>query len=144
MTPTSLANGSAWQGVLMNLGSSWARRQKVTLRLKLNAAGTNGNSVEVYFSESIDGTNFDGGASGLDATFANSSEKKYQMTPVGELPVSNALGTGWQQKSWEYNPRSQYIAPVVVNGSGVAFSGTAADFELIIQPINEGIAESAP
>lgn len=144
MTLTGLANGSARQGVYIDFGSNWARRQKMTLRFKLAVAGTNGNAVELYMAESPDGTNFDGGATGTDAALSNSSEVKHQMTAVGEVPVSNALATGFQQKSWEYNPRSRYAAPAVINGSGQAFSATASDHTLTIEPINEGIIESAP
>lgn len=145
ITCTSLANGSARQGVKGDLGANWARRWKATLECKLNAAGTNLSEVEVYLSESTSataGTDNDGGASGTDAALSNPSEVKHQMTPIGSIAVSNALGTGKQQQSWIFTPKSRYQSPAIVNNSGQAFTGTAADTILTLQPLEELIQET--
>lgn len=146
ITCTSLASGSARESTKLDLGAIFARRWKVTFETKLNAAGTNGTEIELYTNESSSsaaGTDNNGGATGTDAAFSNSSELKHQWAAVGSLAVSNAAGTNLQRQSFYYTPVSRYQSMLVVNNSGVAFSGTATDTIITWTPCEEGIEDTA-
>lgn len=140
ITCTNLANGSAREGAKGDLGTNFARRWKVTIEAKLAVAGTNGNEIELYASQSDSataGTGNAGNTTGADAALANSAETKLQMIPVGSLAVSNALGTGTQRQHFEFIPIARYFIPVVVNNSGQAFSATAGDTIITLTPLEE-------
>ena len=145
ITCTSLANGSARQGAKGDLGTPFAKRWRLTLEIKLTSAGTNGNEVEVYWAGSDSataGTGNPGNTSGTDASLSNPSEVKRQLIPVGSLMVANSLGTGVQRQVMEFCPNARYGMPVLVNNSGVAFSGAAADTIITIAPLQDSVQES--
>jgi len=145
ITCTSLADGSAREGAKGDLGAQWARRWEVTFEFKLTSAGTNGNEVELYASQSDSATAAtanEGNATGSDAALTNHAETKQLMTAIGSVPVSNALSTGVQRKKFEYCPTSRYQIPVVVNRSGVAFSSTAGDTIIVFKPLEELIQDT--
>jgi len=145
ITCTSLADAAAREGAKGDLGAAWARRYEVTFEFKLTSAGANGTEVELYTSQSDSataGTNNEGNATGADAALSNPAETKQLMTPIGSVPVSNALGTGTQRKKFEFCPTSRYQIPVVVNRAGVAFSSTAADTIIVFKPLEELIQET--
>lgn len=145
ITCTSLANGSAREGVKGDLATPRGRRWLVSLETKLAAGGTNGNEIELYFSQSDNataGTGNAGGATGTDAAFSNASELKLQMIPVGSIAVANSAGTGLQRQHFEFIPIARYVCPVIVNNSGQAFSGTAGDTIITLTPIEESIQDT--
>lgn len=140
LTLTSLTNSSARQGAKGDLGSAFARRYAVLFTTAVGSAAANGLTVEVWWAASphaTAGTENPGAASGADAAFATSAEYKLQLLFVGALNLSNNAGTSVQKQVFELSPPTRYGMPVVVNLSGQSLSGTAADHEVRIVPIEE-------
>lgn len=140
-TPTSLANGSARETAKIFLGSSQpASGWLVTLKTKGASAPTAYASTDVYanFSGSATaGTDNAGDASGTDAAFPSAgtkAEKLRQLEFIGPLIYSTS--TGQQTKVVGIlPPLKPYVSLIVDNNSGVAFSGTASDHEIILTPL---------
>lgn len=146
ITCTSLANAAAREGDKIDLGANWARAWLVTFETKLVSAGTDRTEIELYTNQSTSGTAGTancGGATGADAAFSNSSTLKHQWTPVGSIAVANSAGTGVQRQCYEFTPSARYQSPLVVNNSGVAFSGTAGDTIITWTPLEESINDTA-
>lgn len=144
ITLASLANNAARQGVKGDLsaaaGGYWARRWAVLVSSAVAVAAVNGTIIELWWAGSPSptaGTDNPGGYLGTDAAFTTPAEYKYQLLFVGQLNLSNNAGTGVQKQMMEFYPQFRYGGPVLVNSTGQALSGTAADHEVRLVPVEE-------
>lgn len=143
-TPTSLANDAGWQGAKGDLGVNWAQRQIVRLDVAMASAPTDASAVELYWCPSTSataGTDNSGNLSGTDATVSNPDQIKRQLTFLGPLILSNALGTGVQKQHFSFYPIARYGFPVVVDKAGVAFSATASNQKVVVTPAIDEVIE---
>lgn len=140
LTLTSLANGSARQGDKGNfIDATFGNPAylRVYFQTAVASAATNGLQVELYAGESTNATaatDNPAGLTGADGAFASPDELKLQLFLVGGLNLSNATGTAVQDQVFIYFPSSPYWVPVVVNKSGQALTGTAANHFITSTP----------
>lgn len=109
---------------------------EVTVETKLASAPTAGNQVVTYlgFSGSATaGTDNPGGLTGADAAVGN-ADQLLQLSFVGALALSNALGTGVQRKVFWVSPKKEYVIPVQQNSSGVSTSNVDGETSITIRP----------
>lgn len=148
LTLTSLANGSAWQGEksasLVHGTYGLPELLAIFFETALAVAGTNGNTVDLFFGESDSataGTNNPGNLSGSDAAWSNPAELFGQLRYAGSLIVSNARGTNPQKVRLILPmPTVGYICPAVFNQSGQALHGTASNHALTVTPFYRTIS----
>ena len=88
ITLTSLANGNGREGDEHDFGATFAARIRLAIELDFNAAPTAGEVVNVYWSSSHDGTDYDGECTGSDAAY-NSEDDMKRLHFVGSLVASN-------------------------------------------------------
>jgi hypothetical protein len=144
MTPTSLANGSYYEGAKLDLGATRAQLYAVYLDLEIAATPTAGNTVSVWcnFSSSgTAGTDNGGGCGGADAAYtgysSNAAASVKQLVFVGDGVVT-AQATATVQKrifAGYVSPTDRYVSPVILNGSGAAFHSTITNFQLRMVPV---------
>jgi len=120
----SLANGDGRSGDEHDFGATFAGRAHVQMTLDFNAAPTAGATVDLYWSSSADGTDYDGECSASGTAYNSEADMK-RLHYVGALVCSN--DTDPQRASWVMFMPTRYGLPVVSNQSGQALtsSGTA-------------------
>jgi len=136
LTLTSLANGDGRAGAKADLGqgsANWPDLVNVTVELDFNVAPTAGSFVNVYWSGSIDNTNFDGECTGSDAAYNDENDMK-RLDLVGTLICTN--DTDPQRMSFVYAPKARYGLPVISNLSGQALTATGTDQKVTVTPLN--------
>ena len=69
LTLTSLADGDGRAGDEHDFTATFPARARLELLVDFNVAPTAGNVVDVYWSSSDDGTNYDGECTGSDAAY---------------------------------------------------------------------------
>ena len=124
LTLTSLADGDGRMGEEHDFTATFPARARLELLVDFNVAPTAGNVVDVYWSSSDDGTNYDGECTGSDATY-NSEYDAKRLQYVGSLAASN--DTDPQRASWVFFLPARYGLPVVMNQSGQALTATGTD-----------------
>lgn len=136
MNCRNLANAGIREGAksatLVDGTKGFPELLEITAETKLQSAPTAGNSCAVYLgfsSSATAGTANPGGLTGADAAVGNADQLP-QLTFVGSLILSNALGTGVQRQRFVAIPKAEYVVPVFQNGSGQ--TTTDADTETII------------
>jgi hypothetical protein len=148
MTPTSLANGSSYQGAKLDLGATRAYEYDVFLDVELAATPTAGNTIDVFWgpsSSATAATDNPGGMSGTDASYtgysSNADASNPQLQYVGSH-VCTAQATATVQKSFvgRFSPAQRYGSPMVRNGAGSAFHSTITNFQIRLVPV-EGVIE---
>ena len=132
LTMTSLADGEGQAGDEHDFGATHAARVRIELVVDFNAAPTAGESVDVYWSSSDDGTNYDGECTGSDASY-DSEDDMRRLHYVGSLIASN--DTDPQRASWVFFLPARYGLPVVSNQSGQALTATGTDQILTVTPL---------
>lgn len=132
LTLTSLANGDGRAGDEHDFGATWPRRVLIVLELDFNVAPTAGEVCDVFWSASLDGTNYDGEVTGTDAAY-NAEEDTRRLHYVGSLVCTN--DTDPQRQSWVYELPARYGVPVVMNQSGQALTATGTDQKLTVVPL---------
>lgn len=132
LTLTSLANGDGRAGDEHDFGATHAARIRVSLEVDFNVAPTAGNTMDVYWSSSHDGTDYDGECTGTDAAY-NSEDDMARLHYVGSLSASN--DTNPQRASWVLFLPARYGLPVVSNQSGQALTATGTDQIVTVTPL---------
>ena len=132
ITLTSLANGSGRMGEEHDFGATHAPRVRVSLLVDFNAAPTAGLAIDVYWSSSEDGTNYDGECTGADAAY-NSEDDMNRLHSIGSLIASN--DTDPQRASWIFFLPARYGLPVVSNQSGQVLTNVGTDQVLTVTPL---------
>ena len=138
---TSLASTKARQGAKADLGATRARLYAVRIGLEYAVAPTAGTTMEVYWSSSFSataGTGNDGGASGSDGAYQDSSEAEWkkQLIFLGSLVLTNDATTVVQYGTVGYfTPPHRYGMPIVVNLGGQALHSDAVEMFVALVPI---------
>jgi len=132
LTLTSLADGNGRAGDEHDFESTHAARARISLEVDFDAAPAAGEVVDVYWSSSHDGTDYDGECSGSDAAY-NSEDDAKRLHYVGSLVASN--DTDPQRASWIFPLPARYGLPVVINQSGQALTATGTDQVLTVTPL---------
>lgn len=144
MTPTSLANGSYYQGAKLDLGATFGQQYDVYLDLEFAATPTAGATVAVWLAGSTSGTagtDNGGNVSGTDAAYtgyssnAAASVNALQFVGAG---IITAQATATVQKRvfvGRIQPGNRYVSPVILNGGGSAFHSTITNFQLRLEPV---------
>jgi hypothetical protein len=132
ITLTSLANGDGRAGEEHDFSATFPIRIRVSLEVDFNVAPTAGEVVDVYWSSSHDGTDYDGECTGADAAY-NSEDDMDRLHYVGSLVASN--DTDPQRASWIFFLPAQYGLPVVSNQSGQALTATGTDQIVTVTPL---------
>ena len=132
ITLTSLADGDGRAGDEHDFGATFAARVRLSLELDFNVAPTSGEAVNVYWSSSHDGTDYDGECTGSDAAY-NSEADAARLYYVGSLIASN--DTDPQRASWVFFLPARYGLPVISNQSGQALTATGTDQVVTVTPL---------
>jgi hypothetical protein len=136
ITLTSLADGGGRAGDEHDFGATFAARVRISLEVDFNVAPTAGETVDVYWSSSHDGTDYDGECTGSDAAY-NSEDDMKRLYYVGSLVASN--DTDPQRASWVFFLPARYGLPVVNNQSGQALTATGTDQIVTVTPLIDEI-----
>lgn len=134
LTLTSVADGDGRAGEEHDFTATFPVRMRVELEAVFAVAPTAGNVVNVLWSSSQDGTNYDGECTGSDAAY-NDEEDAVRLYPVGVFVASN--DTNIQRQSWVFFLPARYGLPVIMNASGQALSATAADCFVTVTPLTD-------
>ena len=132
ITLTSLADGDGRMGEEHDFGATFAARIRVMLEVDFNVAPTAGLTVDVYWSSSHDGTDYDGECTGADAAY-NAEDDMKRLHYVGSLVASN--DTDPQMASWVMFLPARYGLPVVSNQSGQALTNVGTDQIVTVTPL---------
>lgn len=132
ITLTSLAHGDGRMGEEHDFGATFPELVRVELLLDFNAAPTAGTVVDVYWSSSVDGINYDGECTGADAAY-NVEADMMRLHYVGSLAASN--DTDPQRASWLFRLPARYGLPVVSNQSGQALTAIGTDQVVTVTPL---------
>ena len=131
LTLTSLATATGRQGDEHDFGATHAARARLQMELDFNVAPTAGLTVDVYWSSSADGTDYDGECTGADAAFALADLGRLHY--VGSLVASN--DTDPQIASWVFWLPARYGLPVVYNASGQALTNVGTAQIVTVTPL---------
>jgi hypothetical protein len=132
ITLTSLANGDGREGDEHDFTATHPSRVRISLEVDFNVAPTAGLRMDVYWSSSHDGTDYDGECSGADAAY-NSEDDMRRLHYVGSLLASNDVNP--QRASWVFWLPARYGLPVVSNQSGQALTATGTDQIVTVTPL---------
>lgn len=140
MNMKNLATAGIRQGVksatLVDGTKGFPEILEVTLSTKLQVAPTAANEMPVYLgfsSSATAGTDNPGGLSGTDAAVGNVDQLP-QLTFVGALILSNALGTGVQEQKFWTPPGAEYVMPVLYNNSGQSTTNVDGETSITVRP----------
>lgn len=137
ITLTSLADGAGRMGEEHDFGAAFVALVRIQLEVDPNAAPTAGLVINVYWSSSIDGIDYDAECTGLDAAFDDEDDAR-RLYWVGSLVCTN--DTDLQRQSWLFWLPARYGLPVVMNQSGQVLTSTGTDQILTVTPIQRSIA----
>ena len=132
ITLTSLANGDGRMAEEHDFGATHAARVRIALELDFNASPTAGETFDLYWSSSHDGTDYDGECTGSDAAYNDEDDMK-RLHWVGSLVCTN--DTDPQRQSWVFYLPARYGLPVVSNQSGQALTATGTDQIITVTPL---------
>lgn len=132
LTLTSLADGDGRAGDEHDFTATFPALVRIELLVDFNAAPTAGNTVDVYWASSDDGTNYDGECTGSDAAYNSEADMK-RLHYVGSLAASN--DTDPQRASWVFALPARYGLPVISNQSGQALTATGTDQVVTVTPL---------
>ena len=138
LTLTSLADGAGRQGEEHDFGATFPARVHIVMALDPNAAPTAGTVFNLYWSSSIDGTNYDGECTGADAAYDDETHMK-RLWPVGSLVCTN--DTDPQRQSWVFFLPARYGLPVVSNQSGQVLTNVGTDQTVIVTPLIDEVQD---
>ena len=132
ITLTSLADGDGRMGEEHDFGATHAPRVRISMELDFNAAPTAALTVDLYWSSSNDGTDYDGECTGADAAYNDENDMK-RLYWVGSLICTN--DTDPQRQSWVFFLPARYGLPVVNNQSGQVLTNVGTDQIIIVTPL---------
>ena len=132
ITLTSLANGDGRMGDEHDFTATFSARIRISLEVDFNAAPTAGLTMDVYWSSSHDGADYDGECSGADGAY-NSEDDMKRLYYVGSLVASN--DTDPQRQSWVFPMPARYGLPVISNQSGQVLTNVGADQIVTVTPL---------
>lgn len=132
ITLTSLATGNGRMGDEHDFGATHAARLRIMLEVDFDVAPTAGLVIDVYWSSSHDGTDYDGECTGADAAY-NSEDDMNRLHYVGSLVASN--DTDPQMASWVLFTPARYGLPVISNLSGQALTNVGTDQIVTVTPL---------
>jgi hypothetical protein len=135
ITLTSLADGAGRMGEEHDFGATFAARYRVSIELDFNAAPTAGLLVDLFWSSSHDGTDYDAECTGADAAFAIAD--RFRLHYIGSLVCTN--DTDPQRQSWVFFLPARYGLPVVYNQSGQALTNVGTDQIITVTPLIDEI-----
>ena len=141
---TSLATTKARQGAKGDLGATRAERFAVRVGIEFDVAPAIGATMDVYWSASASGTaatGNDGGASGSDAAYVDSSESEWlaQCIYIGSLVATADADVPQIQTIGIFRPPERYGMPIVRNATAQALQGDAAEMFVALIPIIDEI-----
>lgn len=136
ITLTSLASGDGRMGEEHDFSTPFPVRVRIMLEVDFNAAPTAGLTIDVYWSSSVDGTDYDGECSGADGAY-NAEEDMARLYYVGSLVASN--DTDPQMASWVFYLPARYGLPVISNQSGQALTNVGTDQIVTVTPLVDEI-----
>lgn len=129
---TSLANGAGRMGAKVDLGANFTELYSARLTCKLASTPTAGNRIRIALAFSHDNTKFPGGVTGSDAAYTDTDLLR-QLVELRSMPVDNS--TASQVIIVMTRALGRYVAPVIFDESGQAFSGTGSDHEFALVPL---------
>jgi len=132
ITLTSLADGAGRMGEEHDFTATFPARVHISMELDFNAAPTAGLLVDLYWSSSYDGTDYDGECTGADAAYNDEDDMK-RLHWVGSLVCTN--DTDIQRQSWVFFLPARYGLPVVSNQSGQALTNVGTDQIITVTPL---------
>ena len=132
LTLTSLADAAARQGDEHDFGVDFAPMVRIELETIVGTAPTAGEPINVYWSSSQDGTNYDGEMGAADAAVSDLNQLK-RCHHVGTLTVDDDTST--IRGSWVFALPARYGLPIIENQSGQALSATAGDHHVRVTPL---------
>lgn len=147
LTLTSLSNGSGREGDKSGslIDGTYGLPELLEFRLESSvASAVSSTELELWIGESDNataGSDNPGGLTGADASLASPDQKKLQLSYVGSLIFSNAIGTSVQKQRFRYAPLCAYVIPLLVNKTGQALGSTAADHKLVMTPYYRRLAD---
>ena len=120
-------------------------KYSVQLEINMDVAPVAGTVVELWWSPSIDGTTFAGGASGTNLGYSGSAlgtvaESKLQMIHVGSIILTPDADGTVQRGTFIFSPPTQFGAPVVINLGGQMLEGDGDSHAITFTPILEEVA----
>lgn len=134
----NLSSGSARQGdkslTLIDGTKGFPEVLEVIAEVTPTSAPTAGNTWPIYigYSKNSTGENV-GGLGDSDAAVTNVDQLP-QLSVVGSIVASNAIGTGVQRQRFWVVPKAEYAVPVLYNNSGVATANTDSTSKITIRP----------
>jgi len=131
LTLTSLADAAGREGEEHDFTATFPQLVRIELLVDVNVAPTAGEVIEVWWSSSDDGTNYDAECTGGDAAFTVAG--RYRLHFVGALYCTN--DTDPQRQSWLFYLPARYGLPVVINESGQALTATGTDQVVTVTPL---------
>lgn len=136
ITLTSLADGDGRMGEEHDFTATFAARVRISMELDFNAAPTAGLLVDLYWSSSHDGTDYDGECTGADAAYNDENDMK-RLHWIGSLVCTN--DTDEQRQSWVFFLPARYGLPVVSNQSGQVLTNVGTDQIITVTPLIDEI-----
>ncbi len=136
LTLTSLADGNGRAGDEHDFGATFAQRVRISLEVDFNVAPTAGEVMEIFWSSSHDGTDYDGECTGSDAAY-NSEDDAKRLHFAGVLVASN--DTDPQRASWVFFLPARYGLPVVFNQSGQVLTNVGTNQIITVTPLIDEI-----
>lgn len=128
-----LSNSAGRSGDEHDFGSTSASYVRIMLETACTAAPSGGATVDVYWSSSADGTDYDGECTGGDTAYATDDDDLARLWYVGSLICSNT--TAQMRKSWNMALPARYGLPVVYNLSGQALVTVTATTSIVVTPL---------
>jgi hypothetical protein len=143
MTMAGILNTEAREGAKGDLGATRAARWAVRVSINMDAAPTNGLTIELWWTSSTSataGTDNTGGCSGTDADWTGTAgggvaQTKYQLQHIGDLVLTADADTVVQVAEFTFYPLQRYGAPVLVNLSGQTLEGDDDSHQIELVPI---------
>lgn len=131
ITLNSLANGSAAQGDKHDFGSVFPVLASIELQGQPGVAPTAGNTWDVHWAWSANGTDFIGEAAGTAGKLV--AARRNRTDWVGSMYLTNDTGT--QHMGWEYYLPARWGVPIVHNPSGQAISSNGTGMWVRVTPL---------
>jgi hypothetical protein len=140
----ALADGTARQGAVADLGAQFAEEYLVIVRAETGTAPAAGGRHDVYLASSHSTSHYPAGLTGSDGAWpSDSNEDEWALQvgpPVVSLIVTNDADTTQTQGAVIWRPAGRYVIPIWDNNSAQALrdQATATDntSRIIIVPRN--------
>ena len=120
MDVNNLSSGSGFEGAAQDLGSTFAEWWSLWVWIETGTAPTADLSVDVWLNWSHDGSNWSGGATGTNASYAiGSNDSSLRLvgrgSQSGNVLVTATANTTFKAGPFPVRAMSQYVSPIMVN-----------------------------